>query len=235
MRKSSQIQSLLPRESNCTQGYDANLEEGFTTYLSDTRYKHTHVTISVQDQDNQIWRPDETKDWIKNIPLLAKSVKLHALIPSWSTMLLMSIPIATWNLLPDDPACMFIESTTSSNTLLPSYINADSIDSAQKSHHEADREQVLITAPVSDLEYDPMAPETIEVLASRYTESPNKRKADPTSNVEVFEFFPEEPTASNPKLGWDHEPTLQAMAGYKESDYQVRAGPFWIVGRVSWS
>lgn len=71
-------------------------------------------------------------DWIKDIPLLAKSVKVQAVVPSCSTLVILSLPVAAWNLLPDHPACAFVGFTTSLNLLLPTYY--DNV----KNYQEAD-------------------------------------------------------------------------------------------------
>jgi hypothetical protein len=57
-----------------------------------------------------VWR-----EWIRNIPPEAKGVKVEAIYESFSTLVLLSIPVTLWNLLPDNPAYSFIGFITSSN------------------------------------------------------------------------------------------------------------------------
>ena len=93
-----------------------------TNFFSDNRYQHVEVTLSVQVEAGQIVRPNDIVDWIKDMPLLAKSVRLQAVIPSMSTLLILSLPVSTWNLLPNNPACSFVGFTTSTNLLLPNQL-----------------------------------------------------------------------------------------------------------------
>ncbi|MCJ1400572.1 hypothetical protein MMC11_003778 [Xylographa trunciseda] len=83
---------------------------------------------SVQDQSMELLasfmeefsteRVQQISSWIREIPLLATAVTLHGVTRSHSTMILMGIPVAIWDLLPDDPACSFVGFTTSKNLLL---------------------------------------------------------------------------------------------------------------------
>ena len=97
--------------------------DSMMTFLDDERFRHTEVTISVQVERGQILHHRHLIDWIREIPLLAKSVKLQAVIDSYSTLVLLSLPVAVWNVLPDDLACSFVGYTTSWNHLLPTSNN----------------------------------------------------------------------------------------------------------------
>ena len=94
---------------------------------------HTEVTLAIQVESDQTLHPQDLIAWIREIPLLAKSVKLQAVQKSYSTLLLISLPVAVWNLLPDDPACSFVGFTTSSNLLLGNSQNRDN-ELDDKSH-----------------------------------------------------------------------------------------------------
>lgn len=54
-------------------------------------------------------------DWIRDIPLLAKAISLEGVFESFSTLLMVSLPIALWDLLPQHPAYSFVGFTKSSN------------------------------------------------------------------------------------------------------------------------
>ena len=108
------------RKATSPSGNDGNTD-ALTDFLKESRYGHVEVTISIQVATGQILRPDNLVEWIKDVPLLAKAVKLHAVIPSFSTLLILSVPVATWNLLPDDFACSFVGFTTSPNLLVPTF------------------------------------------------------------------------------------------------------------------
>jgi hypothetical protein len=79
-----------------------------------------HVLISVALEKSQ---PDldvkKTARWLESIPLLAKWTKVEAVFQSYSTLLILSVPIPIWNMLPDHPACSFVGYVTSPNLITP--------------------------------------------------------------------------------------------------------------------
>jgi hypothetical protein len=46
--------------------------------------------------------------WLEGVPLLGKWAKIEGVYPSFSTLIVLSMPISVWNMLPDHPACTFI-------------------------------------------------------------------------------------------------------------------------------
>ena len=58
-------------------------------------------------------------DWLKDMPVLAASINIEAIFHGLSTMILLSMPIAVWDLFPEHPSCSFVGFVRSSN-LLPS-------------------------------------------------------------------------------------------------------------------
>jgi hypothetical protein len=58
----------------------------------------------------RIWR-----EWIRNIPPEAKGIKIEAIYDSFSTLVLLTMPIALWDLLPNNSAYSFVGFTTSDN------------------------------------------------------------------------------------------------------------------------
>ena len=80
------------------------------------QYGIPHVIISVALEEGQ---PDldakKTARWLENIPLLAKWAKVEAVYQSYSTLLILSVPVPIWNLVPDHPACSFVGYATSPN------------------------------------------------------------------------------------------------------------------------
>jgi hypothetical protein len=78
----------------------------------------TQVVISIQVDEGQILNSYDMQEWIRDVPILAETVQIHAVVKSYSTLVIMSIPVAVWNLLPDDPAVTFVGFATSGNLLL---------------------------------------------------------------------------------------------------------------------
>ena len=71
-------------------------------------YKVPHVLISLQLEENQQLDATQCARWLDKFPLLAKWVKVEAVFPSYSTLMILSVPMPIWDMLPNDPACSFI-------------------------------------------------------------------------------------------------------------------------------
>jgi hypothetical protein len=84
------------------------------------QYRIPHVIISVALEESQ---PEldvkKTARWLESIPLLAKWAKVEGVFQSYSTLLLISVPVPVWNMLPDHPACSFVSYVTSPNLVTP--------------------------------------------------------------------------------------------------------------------
>ena len=87
-------------------------------FMEEFATERTDILISVRVNSTQQLGVQQISSWIRDIPLLANSVTLHGVTRSHSTMILMGIPVAVWDLLPDNPACSFVGFTTSKNLLL---------------------------------------------------------------------------------------------------------------------
>jgi WD40 repeat protein len=82
---------------------------------SDGSYKVPHVLISLQLEENQPLDARQCARWLDKFPLLAKWVKVEAVFPSYSTLMILSVPMPIWDMLPDHPACSFIGYVTAPN------------------------------------------------------------------------------------------------------------------------
>jgi hypothetical protein len=71
-------------------------------------YKVPHVLISLQLEENQHLDATQCARWLDKFPLLAKWVKVEAVLPSYSTLMILSVPMPIWDMLPEHPACSFI-------------------------------------------------------------------------------------------------------------------------------
>ena len=58
-----------------------------------------------------------TIEWVQSVPALTKYANVHGIYKSGSTLMILSIPVAIWDLLPKDPAVAFIGFTDSENLL----------------------------------------------------------------------------------------------------------------------
>jgi hypothetical protein len=88
---------------------DTNLTSTPLSSLSSSgTYKVPHVLISLQLEENQQLDATQCARWLDKFPLLAKWVKVEAVFPSYSTLMILSVPMPIWDMLPEHPACSFI-------------------------------------------------------------------------------------------------------------------------------
>ena len=80
--------------------------------------KCSQVIISVQLRGHELdiaaW-----KECIRLFPSEAQTIKIEGIFESFSTLLLVRIPVAIWNLIPDNPAYGFVGYVTSENQATP--------------------------------------------------------------------------------------------------------------------
>ncbi|KAG6117217.1 hypothetical protein E4U13_001251 [Claviceps humidiphila] len=74
-----------------------------------------HVMISLALEDDQQLDINAWERWLTAFPSMAKYVKVQGVFRSHSTLMLVSLPIMIWNLLPDDPAMSFVAFIRSNN------------------------------------------------------------------------------------------------------------------------
>ncbi|KAJ4419327.1 hypothetical protein N0V82_005015 [Gnomoniopsis sp. IMI 355080] len=74
-----------------------------------------HVMISLALEDNQRLDLNAWEQWLSSFPALAKYVKVQGVFKSHSTLLLLSMPVSVWDLLPEDQACSFVAFIRSNN------------------------------------------------------------------------------------------------------------------------
>lgn len=85
----------------------------------DAQSDFPHVLISIALDENQAFRRDEWTDWLKTLPAVANSIKIKAVYPSDSTFLLLSLPVADWDMLPENRAISFIGFVTPTDERIP--------------------------------------------------------------------------------------------------------------------
>ncbi len=76
-----------------------------------------HVMISLALEDDQRLDLGAWEQWLASFPALAKYVKVQGVFKSHSTLLLLSIPVMVWDLLPEDHACSFVAFIRSNNLI----------------------------------------------------------------------------------------------------------------------
>lgn len=78
-----------------------------------------HVMISLALEDDQRLDINAWEQWINAFPALAKYVKVQGVFKSHSTLLLVSMPVTIWDMLPEDHATSFVAFIRSNNLAVP--------------------------------------------------------------------------------------------------------------------
>ncbi|KAE8443356.1 hypothetical protein EG329_001914 [Mollisiaceae sp. DMI_Dod_QoI] len=97
----------------------ANLDSGAQSSSASSNSVLLAIRISedylaTDSREHKIY---EWREWIRNIPLAARDIKIQGVYESFSTLVLLSVPTAVWTLLPENPAYSFIGFITSDNIL----------------------------------------------------------------------------------------------------------------------
>jgi hypothetical protein len=75
-----------------------------------------HVLISVAlEEDQADLSLESCRFWLTRFPAFIKYAKVQGVFKSYSTLILLSLPIAIWNMLPENKACLFISFITTGN------------------------------------------------------------------------------------------------------------------------
>lgn len=75
------------------------------------------VIISLALEEDQNLNSQTCEKWLASCPALIKFARVEAVYKSFSTLLLLSVPVFVWNLLPENPACSFVGYVTSMNLM----------------------------------------------------------------------------------------------------------------------
>lgn len=110
----------------------------------DPKFKCPKVVITVALEDDQRLRADEMTDWLHLFPALANFVHVEGVYDSDSTLIILSLPVAIWNLMPKDPAVSFIGFVRSRNMVMAIK------DESSKSKATNKKESNKIVAPLQD-------------------------------------------------------------------------------------
>lgn len=94
-------------------------QSSFTSIWPDGQFNCPKVLITVALEEDQWLHTESFAEWLGSIPALAKFAQVEGVYQSDSTLLILSVPIAIWDLLPQDPALSFIGFVRSRNMLKP--------------------------------------------------------------------------------------------------------------------
>jgi len=106
------------------------------------RFRLPHVLISVALVENQALDIKACSDWLASFPALARYASVQSAYQGYSTLLIVSLPVFLWNLLPANLACNFIGYVQSTDILakgpgqeIPSGLSNETLISPSLQHH----------------------------------------------------------------------------------------------------
>lgn len=121
----------------------------------DKSFRCPKVLISVALEEEQYLSLQLWEDWLRSIPGLVRCANVEGVYGSDSTLLLLSVPVAVWDLLPANPAIKFIgftrtrELTKLYSSLRPEMQVTASTDQPDQPSHETEASEIagsLMTA-----------------------------------------------------------------------------------------
>jgi hypothetical protein len=77
------------------------------------------VIISLALEECQVLNSQSCEKWLSSCPALIKYASVEAVYKSFSTLVLLSIPVLIWDLLPEHPAYSFVGYASSPNIMKP--------------------------------------------------------------------------------------------------------------------
>lgn len=93
-------------------------QSSFADVWPDPHFKHPKVIITVALENDQWLDTENMTEWLRKVPALANWVQFEGVFQSDSTLIILSLPVAMWNLMPNDPAVSFIGFVRSRNTVM---------------------------------------------------------------------------------------------------------------------
>ena len=99
---------------------DSNLDssQSSTSHIwSDPDFRSPKALISLALEEDQWLSPNAWAEWLEGIPAKVKAACVEGVYRSYSTLVLLSIPVQTWDMLPDNPAVNLIGFVMSDNLL----------------------------------------------------------------------------------------------------------------------
>lgn len=90
--------------------------ESLNACTTNGNYKIPHVLISLAlEEDQGIIDAVSCRRWLGDFPALVKYATVEGVYRSYSTLVMLSVPVMIWDLLRGDPACSFVGFLVSPN------------------------------------------------------------------------------------------------------------------------
>ena len=100
--------SSIEAQSITHESSSISSESSIDQVWPDQEFNHPKVLLSLSLEENQWLHADKWIEWIQSVPALVKYAEVDGIYKSGSTLILLSVPVAVWDLLPKYPAIAFI-------------------------------------------------------------------------------------------------------------------------------
>lgn len=167
----------------------------------DPEHNSPKVLISVALEEDQFLRTEDWLDYLKSVPALAKSVRIESVFKSDSILLLLSLPVAIWDMLPKDPAISFVAFVKSGNFLDHRSSNEKVLEMKKRAQEESQ----VQTAQSINKRY--VSPSRYSSPVSSYG-SPDSRVIETTkapTYIKIHRKYLEQGTLDEFKLPWERD------------------------------
>ncbi|KAI1777804.1 hypothetical protein F4818DRAFT_407983 [Hypoxylon cercidicola] len=128
-----------------------------------------HVMISLALEEDQRLNINDWQHWLSSIPALAKYVKVQGVFKSHSTLLLLSMPVMIWDLIPEDHACNFIAFIRSNNLVASSQGGPRPLEEEVTTDAERDTDLRSIYSGTTAYSHTPFDPRARLSMMSTYS------------------------------------------------------------------
>lgn len=122
-------------DAEMTDEDDTNFPESSQTSQShpetSIRHRSAKVLISVALEEDQYLHQHEWLEWLKSVPAITKAATVEGIYESDSTLMSLTISVATWNLLPKNLAIKFLGFVRSRDLLKCSLPGSSTGDACQ--------------------------------------------------------------------------------------------------------
>ena len=116
----------------------------------DPEFKYPKVLISLALDEDQWLSTGRWAEWLSSVPAVATSAKVEGIYKSDSTLVLLSLPVAIWDMLPEDSAVKFLGFVRSENLMHAMDLASEPSPKRPKKH------PVKSTVPKSAMDADPL-------------------------------------------------------------------------------
>ncbi|KAF5018527.1 hypothetical protein F66182_9485 [Fusarium sp. NRRL 66182] len=114
-----------------------------------------HVMISLALEDDQRLDINAWEQWLGAFPAMARYVKVQGVFKSHSTMLLVSMPVPIWDLLPEDQATSFVAFIRSNNLMTQKHQNQSVPAFVLKNPYATENDSASYVSGVSGTTFTP--------------------------------------------------------------------------------